>query len=495
MPATRARVAPASEAVAFPQLPHELVTRHIFALVPVDTLLRCAEVSRGWRATSSQRALWRRVDLSRTSGVALPVSPGLLRATLAKASGVLEELDLTGARLPTFVRTLSEALAGNTDAAGVVLHIGELCPADVSALFHRVTPLREVHTAYVCLVGDVSLRLPVLRNYGMWAPLRLQSLTMWDQELPNREDDTPLLLQELGDLTVHPSLKRLRLTQLDLRRTPGQLKAFLDVVILRRLSALDLDCRLPVGFAHDLARVMRDGALAELYIGDEHGRRADETICQLEGVLDVDGAATLASALRGNRTLTALGLRRGVGLLSAPPAATAALLDAITRHPTLRSLNLSYDSAEQNQAAAGAAIAALIAAPSRLTSLNLSNCCLGEVGMTPICDALRPNTRLRQLTLGGTNLLSKRFARELLIPAADAAKCALRPIGSFKHLRDDPNGGVLPPAERRAVYEQPVKWIPVVLEAPPTPPQGGRFAQWFFGLMAMLQAVGRARRT
>ena len=72
-PRRSARVAAAAEqrAWAFPQLPLPLALR-IFSLLPADQRLRCAEVSRGWRATVALPALWRRLDLSPESGLATP---------------------------------------------------------------------------------------------------------------------------------------------------------------------------------------------------------------------------------------------------------------------------------------------------------------------------------------------------------------------------------------------------------------------------------------
>lgn len=321
-------------------------------------------------------------------------------------------------------------------------------------------PLRELHTANtVFLSGDVNY-LDVLHNRGIYAPLRLHSLNVCyckNDRPENAEDDTPLLLKTLGDAAVHPWLKRLRVIDFDLKSIPSRLNAFLDLAIARPcLRVLDLVCLPPVRFAHDLARVVRDGALTELYIGGS-GRfqrcapRDQQLNTDFETVLDERSAATLASALRGNRTLTALGLRRGVGLWSAPPAATTALLDAITRHPTLCILDLSYDSAEHHQAAAGAAIAALLAANApALTSLDLSGCYLGEIGMELICDALQRNTHLRELKLYSKNLISKRFARERLIPAADAAKWELKdPLNIWMDLRSN-DGRSVPTAEEAA---------------------------------------------
>ena len=60
----------------FAALPPALTLR-IFLAVPIDTRLRCREVSRAWRdALSGERALWTHLDLSATSGV--PQSVALL---------------------------------------------------------------------------------------------------------------------------------------------------------------------------------------------------------------------------------------------------------------------------------------------------------------------------------------------------------------------------------------------------------------------------------
>ena len=75
-------------------LPRPLVFA-IFALLPVDTRLRCSEVSRAWRALLSHKSFWENLDLSVCSGLRY-FSASMLRAAVAKAGGQLRALDVTG---------------------------------------------------------------------------------------------------------------------------------------------------------------------------------------------------------------------------------------------------------------------------------------------------------------------------------------------------------------------------------------------------------------
>ena len=77
----------------FAPLPHELAAL-IFKLLPVDTRLRCREVSRGWRDALEDHTLWNALDVSRASGVVFTLA--LLRAALLRAHGRVHTLDLTG---------------------------------------------------------------------------------------------------------------------------------------------------------------------------------------------------------------------------------------------------------------------------------------------------------------------------------------------------------------------------------------------------------------
>jgi hypothetical protein len=56
------------------------------ARVPVDTRLRCCEVSAGWNDfLASELSLWTALDLSDTSGVTHKVTNALLRAAAANS--------------------------------------------------------------------------------------------------------------------------------------------------------------------------------------------------------------------------------------------------------------------------------------------------------------------------------------------------------------------------------------------------------------------------
>ena len=68
----------------------------IFALLPVDTRLRCIEVSRAWRALLADTSFWASVNLSSVDSGVARFSLPLFRAAVAKAGGQLRALDLTG---------------------------------------------------------------------------------------------------------------------------------------------------------------------------------------------------------------------------------------------------------------------------------------------------------------------------------------------------------------------------------------------------------------
>jgi hypothetical protein len=100
----------------FAALPPALALQ-IFAALPADTRLRCAEVCKPWCAAVAERSLWTRLDLSETSGVTHAVTPALLRAAAAKARGALTALDVSGVWLPLYDDgVLREVVAANAGA-------------------------------------------------------------------------------------------------------------------------------------------------------------------------------------------------------------------------------------------------------------------------------------------------------------------------------------------------------------------------------------------
>ena len=107
---TRCRKAQAcaSPDTVLPLLPRCFV-RAVFTLLPVDTRLRCSEVSRAWRALLDDTTLWACISLCTSSGMARFSLP-LLRAAVAKAGGQLRALDI---RRPTFNFSLHEVLLLN----------------------------------------------------------------------------------------------------------------------------------------------------------------------------------------------------------------------------------------------------------------------------------------------------------------------------------------------------------------------------------------------
>jgi hypothetical protein len=386
----------------FAALPPALALQ-IFAALPADTRLRCAEVCKAWCAAVAERSLWTRLDLSHTSGVTHEVTDALLRAAAAKAGNALTALGVSGVWRPLVQHgVLREVLAANAATLRELRclrgqHQG-WSSADLEALLSAAPQLRVCEADVFLGVADARR---ALRNEGMFGPLRLHaaSLQYFDHA------DAATLVSLFADVAAHASLTELELLNAALD-APAALDAFVDAALsLPRLRTVKLKtCRLSPASAPALARLLGSGTLTELAI-QNHGQT----------LLDASGAALLGDALRANATLTSLTLH-GVQLLS-NPAAAASLLGALTGHASLRQLGVTghfgWHLSDEDRQCAGALLGALIAADApALTALDVSNSCLSDASLRPLFEALPRNSHLRELDCS-LNDMTHAFARDV----------------------------------------------------------------------------------
>jgi hypothetical protein len=373
-----------------------LVLAHrILVQLPVDQRARCAAVCRGWRAVLAHPSLWTRLDLSYDSGVTTGVKERVLRGAAARAGGALETLDLHhyGYCLLTSRQTLSDIVRAN---AGTLreLYLGAAgkCVEELSALLREAPALRVLSACTFCSLEEA---LALLRNEPPYnGPLRLHSLHVLARaplargfQLPLDRDLSPAdLLALAAALPAHASLRCLTLTSARLE-IGAVCDALVDASLAVQLRTLELDdCILSPASMAALARVLGGGALRALRL---HCRG---------GVLhEPASVAVLATELRANTTLTSLDVTATGG----QPVSLAALLGALTGHPSLQQLNCSGNRADDSEAATAAvtaALGALVAANApALTELDVSRCRLGDTALGALFEALSHNTHLRNL--------------------------------------------------------------------------------------------------
>jgi hypothetical protein len=403
------------ETTALSPLPHAVVL-HIFSLLPVDTRLRCAEVCRGWRSVLLERSLWTRLDMSAESGVHVREGvdaddrrgalDALLRCAAARAGGLLQSLDVEHGTVSAAARL--EVVAANGSALRelrVRVQLEGVWQAryELEALL-RAAPQLRVFAADRVFCVDVDLARRVLRNEPPFGPLRVQTLTAVLDDA-----DEAAVMAFAADVAAHAWLTGLDLERAPLH-TPAAVDAVVDAALARRLEAVMLYfCRLPPASAPALARLLSSDALTTLHVYHE--------VAPL--LLDAPFARVVGAALRANSTLTSLTLENARVLGDA--AAGAELLGALTGHASLQVLSLGGDRVERaHQAAAGAALGALVAANApALTELNVMSSALGDAGLRPLFEALPRNTHLRKLCCYGNNT-SEVFARDVLLPAVRA---------------------------------------------------------------------------
>ena len=164
----RVAAAAVQRTCAFPQLPLECVL-HIFSLLPADQRLRCAEVSRGWRATVARPELWRRLEFSPES---LYARPALLRAAVARAGDALTAITVPAAFI--HVSVLCEALRASTGLVEVRLGERDIGPEYVVSLRAALPQVRALHARVTC---EPQHAISMMQGRPPFEPLNLHALS------------------------------------------------------------------------------------------------------------------------------------------------------------------------------------------------------------------------------------------------------------------------------------------------------------------------------
>jgi hypothetical protein len=409
--------APAASFVSV--LPHAL-SLNIFARLPVDMRARCMAVCPAWGTTLADVSLWTRVDLSDGSGVTCTAKDAALRGASGLARGGLTALDVSDSEIShAALLDVVTANAGALRELSVYLVQTEGWKSFLGANEPIVELLVDAAPNLSCLhaerliCGSTEAR-SLLRNEPPFGPLRARSVRVTFAWVDLHAAPAGVPVHEvMADVAQHASLSALDVSYASLD-TPG-FTAVVDVVLSRRFRSLELStCTLAPGSVPSLARLLRDGALMELYI-DEINEELD--------FLDAASAPLLCDALRANSTLTSLYLGAGVWM---DAAISAALLGALTAHPSLREVACCDWHFEEVFADAGdiiivgAALGALVAANApALRSLSLMNARINDAGLRPLLDALPSNRRLTELDIRG-NRLTQECVRDVLLPAVRA---------------------------------------------------------------------------
>jgi hypothetical protein len=371
--------------------------------VPVDTRLRCCEVSAGWcDFLATERSLWTALDLTRSSGVTHAATDALLRAAAKKAGGALETLDVSdcyGTRLS--YDALLAVVSANADSL-LELRLPTTF-GKTEALLRAAPRLRELVDDVTCDVSDATR---MLCNEGVFQPLRVRRL-----HVETRTADAALHAFPAA-LAAHAwPLPSLRLFRAELS-PPALLDALVDAALKNRLAGVSfVHCGLsPETSVPSLTRLLGGGALTSLEIYNRVGAPHWLPDAHAAALL---GGALLSSGVLQHLTLDVDWWRDGFVAM--------ALLTSLVAHPSLRELDLSANAvAPEHAASAGTALFALVAANApALRELELSDCNLGDAGLRQLFDALPRNTHLRKLTCGG-NGMSEAFARVVVLPAVRA---------------------------------------------------------------------------
>lgn len=455
--------------------------RIVFGSLTVGERLRCREVCTTWRdALDTDPPTWAHLDMRPLATLPLAAQGQVLRAAAARARGQVRSIALAipkgprgeevEAALAEFIpaeqlaRESQEAatalrnfmddqlvpvLRENRHDQGLQIAVRTLTlPARRETLAHlscvdedgepaRLHPtlarelleaapkLRSLHCALARSGLEDEAVAPLLRREGVFAPVRLSGALITLTAEGERA--------HVDALKAHDGLE-----QLVLIAAPGVsvqlLGHALDAAAAARVERLTVMASPTLEWA-PLARVLRGGALRELFIANSTVEEADAT--------------AFADALRQSVLRKLVFLESGV---MADTTRAVSLLAALEGHATLEELSIEIDPVvEAGRAPVGAALAALVAAnTTALKRISINSLELGDDAMRPVAEALRSNTHLEVLDVQG-NALTPEFLVSVLAMAA-------LPCPSLKELpplssEDHPLERVLQMLRRRATAQ------------------------------------------
>ena len=405
-------------------MPHAVALR-IFSYVPADERARAALVCRAWHVTVSDPQLWTVLDLSPASGVAQPVSDATLRGAAALAHGGLTALRLDGC-VELTARARLEVVTANACSLCKLSCLIEAEHASLSGdhVVELLVASPQLVAFEVDLTASVAEATRMLRHDAPFGALQMRSLLA---NGPDTDDgEAPLgeaeLLAFCSAVSAHASLVELHVQSIPLD-SPVVIDSFFAAALACKLLYLHLfQCNLSPASVPALAQLIRGGRLEFLNVFNNGFPLLGEA-----------AAVQLADAVAVSRTLTRLQLQRVC--LWDDAAATAIFMRALTGHPRLQELDISFND-PPDPFAAGAALGALVATNTpALQTLGVSFSRLGDAGLGGICYALPRNTHLRELKLSVTGL-NVEFARHTLLPSV-RANTSLRKLDATEYWGGD----------------------------------------------------------
>ena len=418
--------APVTTTLSFSSLPHA-VALHVFAFVPADARARAALVCRAWRDAIAEPSVWARLDLSPASGVTVAVTDAVLRGAAARAQGQLAAI-LLKPRLFSRAALLDVVAAngGSLRELNCVFATSlrdEPYHLDIEEVENLARAAPQLRLLYAVVMTSVASVARLLRNDPPFVSLRLHDLEI---DGDNVDDPTATVVADVlafaAALPGHASLRELGCYRVLPLHEPVVLDALAAAVTASTLRNLCFtECNLSPASVPALARMLGGGTLTTLEID---GGRAP--------LLDAPAAVQFADAIAAHLTLLQLSLH-SVGFWHDALAA-AAVMRAVTGHPSLQKFELFYDD-PPDPTAAGAALGALVAADAPALHKLSIYAELGDAGLRPLIDALAHNTHLWLLDCWNTGM-SDEFARESLLPAV-RANTSLRTLDLSRHWGDE----------------------------------------------------------
>jgi hypothetical protein len=345
-------------------------------------------------------SVWRELDFSRSSR---RVTQAMIHAALRYARGQLRVLDVSETHLP--FEALLEIARSNAALHTLRLYAhmdSRLQDTQVDSLLAAAPRLQ---TLQCDVKGEPEEMLPLLQKESPTYECLCVTIATVEQSEENELVEVDVLPLAAAAAT-HEGLQGLALYFIPL--SVAQLTAIVDAVVQRQMHFVQLfRCSLGAEHLPQLARLVASPSLRILgvYSNDYP-------------VIAGDGVPAFCAALRAF-ILRHLILCR-VRLFDSLPDALA-VLDALTGHRSIEELGLAVNRAPSPDAqlAVGEALGRLVAADSSLTSLDLDECNLGDVGVGPLFAALAQNTAIRTMLLTGTGI-SRECARDVVLPAVRA---------------------------------------------------------------------------